>query len=269
MNKTDTSFWDQRRGIFRTKKGGWKVGSVISHGYSMLDDFLGKVSFFQILILHVTGRMPSKELADWLEASFICLSWPDPRILCNHIGSLGGSARTSSAAAVCAGSLAADSRIYGVGTLGVATRFIKNAVHTINKDYTISDFIEKECTKNGRLVMPGFARPLAKGDERVDAMQDVAKKMKFSDGIHLKLAYEISNYLIENYEESLNFAGYVVAFLCDQGFTEREIVWIFSLWVNAGVHACYVEAASRVPNSFLPLQCGDIIYDGVPERALS
>lgn len=261
--------WDKYYGVIRTQKGGWTItNGIISHGYSLLDDLLGEISFFQLLILHVTGKLPERRLADWLEAAYMCLSWPDPRIWCNFIGSLGGSARVSPAGAVCAGTLAADSRIYGVGTLKLCTEFIVGALQKYEEYKSARAYVESCCKKESRLVTPGFARPLAKGDERVEAMQHVVDDLRFEDGPHLKLAYELSNYLIEQYEESLNFAGYVAAFLADQGFSPDEVERVFSLWVNAGVHACYVEAAEKVPDSFLPLRCDDIEYTGEPSRAV-
>ena len=46
-----TEQWDSLRGVIRTKKGGWIVGkAVYSHGYSMLEEFPGKVSYFQVVI---------------------------------------------------------------------------------------------------------------------------------------------------------------------------------------------------------------------------
>lgn len=261
--------WDTYNGVIRTKKGGWTItNGIITHGYSLLDDLLGKISFFQLLILHVTGKLPDRRLADWLEGAYMCLSWPDPRIWCNFIGSLGGSARISPASAVCAGTLAADSRVYGVGTLKACTEFIMAALQKYSEYQSAEQYIENYCKRDGKLVTPGFARPLAKGDERVEAMQDVVVALHFAEGPHLKLAYEISNYLIEQYGESLNFAGYVSAFLVDQGFSANEVERVFSLWVNAGVHACYVEAAEKVPDSFLPLRCDDIEYTGEPIRTV-
>ena len=90
----DTTFWDQRRNRIRTRKGGWRIGGGISvHGYSLLEDLVGRRSFFEVLYLEVAGKLPDPRLARWLEASFLCLAFPDPRIWCNQIGALAGSAR--------------------------------------------------------------------------------------------------------------------------------------------------------------------------------
>jgi citrate synthase len=59
-----------------------------------------------------------------------------------------------------------------------------------------------------------------------------------------------------------------MAFLVDQGFTPQEIYRIFSISVNSGVTACYIEAAESSPESFLPLRCCDMDYQGHPPREL-
>jgi hypothetical protein len=265
-----TNFWDEHRGTIHTNKGGWRIGKgVLSHGYSLLDELVGHTSFFQVMILNVTGRLPQPRLAKWLEAAFICLSWPDPRIWCNQIGSLGGTARTSPSAAICLGTLAGDSQIYGQGTVLSSTEFITSALKRTQQGYTVRQIIEERCGKLGYgIKVPGYARPIAKGDERVVAMERVTDALGYSTGPHLTLAYEIHDYVYRHYGEGMNLAGYMFAFLSDQEFSANEIYRICSLLVNGGIHACYAEAADREPESFLPLRCDDVEYCGVSEREI-
>ena len=268
FNNTKTKYWDERRGIIRTRKGGWVIGKgVNSHGYSLLDELVGVASFFQVMMLNVTGKLPELRLAKWLEATYICLSWPDPRIWCNQIGSLGGTVRTSPVAAICAGTLAADSRIYGQGTALSVTRFIASAFEKKKQGYSIEQIVEAQRKGLGQsLEIPGYARPIAKGDERVEAMERVTDMLGFTIGPHLRIAYELDDYIRRNYGESMNLAAYMFSFLLDQKLTVDEIYRVCSLLVNGGIHACYAEAADRPPESFLPLRCDDIEYSGKPER---
>jgi hypothetical protein len=125
----DTSFWDKRRGMIHSRKGGWIIGEAIyNQGYSMMDDLVGKASWMQVLILNVTGRLPERRLADWIDAVFVCMSWPDSRIWCNQIGSFAGTMQAASVAGVSAGILATDSIMYGVAPLLEGTRFIREAL---------------------------------------------------------------------------------------------------------------------------------------------
>src|SRR3954468_1634650 len=108
-------YLDECRGKVVSNTGGWFPGKgVFSHGYSMLDELVGEKTYTQILVLNATGKLIDKNLADWVEAIYGCLSWPDPRIWCNQIGALAGTARASVVAATAMGALAADSRSYGV-----------------------------------------------------------------------------------------------------------------------------------------------------------
>jgi citrate synthase len=263
-------FWDSRRGTIRTRKGGWVVGQgAYSHGYSILEELLGHASFFQVLILNLTGRLPEPRLAQWCEATFLCLSWPDPRLWCNHIGALGGTLRASPVASVCAGVLGADSQMYGPGTAYATVDFLEEARRQEGAGLSIAEIVAgRHRSGSAHLHLPGYSRPLAKGDERVEAMQGYAETLGFPVGAYLDLAYRIQEYLVDHYGEGLNLAGYLCAFLLDQGFTGKEIYRLYSLCVNSGVHGCYAETADAPAESFLPMRCEDIEYIGAPERQL-
>lgn len=264
MNNCLYQFWDERRGKIQSKKGGWVVGKgIFNHGYSMMDDLVGKVSYMQVLVLNATGRLPSRQLADWLDAGHICMSWPDPRIWCNQIGALGGAMRTSVVASTTAGVLAADAKTYGTKPLIQGVRFIQTALHDHHRGISAEEIISNECAKHrGKPNITGFARPLAKGDERVVAMERVQKQLGLPIGEHLQLALQIESILLRNFNESMNINGYASAFLSDMGYTEEEIYRIFAVVVNSGVTACYVDTREKASDSFSPLRCADIEYTG-------
>ncbi|MFZ2162570.1 MAG: hypothetical protein WAW02_10165 [Sideroxyarcus sp.] len=268
MNSSPYQFWDERRGKILSKKGGWVVGKgIFNHGYSMMDDLVGKVSYMQVLVLNATGRLPERPLADWFEAIHICLSWPDPRIWCNQIGALGGATRTSVVAAITAGVLAADSKSYGSKPLLQGVRFIQTALHDFRRGVRAEEIVSNECAKHrGKPNITGYARPLAKGDERVIAMERVQKQLGLPSGEHLQLALQIESILLKNFNESMNINGYVSAFLSDLGYTEEEIYRIFAVVVNSGVTACYADTRDKAADSFLSLRCADIDYTGTQVR---
>ncbi len=273
-SKNSKQVWQANRGRIVTNRGGWRIGEAIYNcGYSMMDDLVGKKSFFQTLILNVTGKLPTETLGKWFEASFICLSWPDSRIWCNQNGSLLGTNKGSPVAAVAAGILSADSRMYGPGSITGGAEFITRALHWYQQGMTPLEIIKKELastyTKPGnKAVIVGYARPIATGDERVEAMEKVSLDLGFTEGEHLKLAFKIHTALAEHYQENMNYVGYVTAFLTDQGFTVKEIHRIYSTWVHSGVHACFAEANDNTEGAFLPLACEDINYVGVAARKL-
>jgi hypothetical protein len=268
---TDTRFWDDRRGVIRSRAGGARLDQdqVFTHGYSLLDDLAGRVSFFQVMLLHATGRMPELRLAKWVEAAYICMGWPDPRIWCNHIGALAGTARTSAVAATVAGLLAADSTMYGSLPLLEGVRFISEAVAKKNKGVKVEQIVQEECEKHGgKPTIVGYARPVTRGDRRVATLERIATDLEFGRGEHLSLAFEIQQVLQRNFGESMNINGYASAFLSDQGYTAEEIYRLSSMCVLAGVMACFVEERRKTPGSFLPLRCDDIEYQGKAPRPL-
>jgi hypothetical protein len=263
-------YLDNHRRKIVTTKGGWKIGKgVTSHEYSILGELVDTASFFQVMLLNITGQLPEKALSQWLEATFICLSWPDPRIWCNQIGSFGGTSKASPVASVCAGVLASDSSIYGPGTLDATIEFIANALKFVKNGGSVSEYVETKAKTRIGLIAPGFIRPIAKGDERIVAMQRVATKLDFVDGEHLQTAYAIEQYMLDHYDESLNMAGYMAAFLLDQGYSGKQIYRLCCLSVNGGIHACYAEAHDNPAETFLPLRCDDIEYVGTPPRSLN
>lgn len=265
--------WDQYRGQIYSRKGGWEVGKgITTHGYSLLDEIHGKCTMFQVMIMNVTGKLPEKRLADFVEGVYICSSWPDPRIWCNKIGVFSALTGASSTSAIAAGGLAGNSKIYGPGSGISIGPFMDLAYqHIVVEGELVNEFVERHAYKNGQLHAPGFARPLAKGDERVPAMRSLATKLGFGIGPYTKMANDIEDYLNNKAGEGLNLSGYFTAFMKDQGFSIEEIMGISAFAVTGGVYAAYFEYIDQPPHSFLPLRVDDIEYTGpapreVPDR---
>lgn len=235
--------------------------------FNMMDGLVGRHDYYEVLVLNCTGRLPPKELGTWLNGLFICLSWPDPRLWCNAMGAFSGSLRGRVTSGVTAGILSADSPMFG-GTevINTTTRFMESALQQHDSGVTVAQIVTNELTVRGRVmkkaVIPGFARPLATGDERVTAMRKLARELGFRERRCERLSDELDQYLIEEKGESINIGGYVAAFMLDQGFTREESMRIFATVVHSGVHAGYVEEIENPPLSFKPTPCDDIAYTG-------
>ena len=263
--------WDKYRNVIRSYNGGWRVGDgVYCHGYSIMDDLVGNISYMQMVILNATGRLPERRIADWFEARQICVSWPDPRIWCNQIGALAGTMRTSVAAATTAGVLASDSHAYGgprTTITGIA--FIQEALRDFNKGISIDEIIKQSFRRRpGKPRLMGYGRPIAKGDERVGTMEKISRKLGFETGPYLQLAYEIEKKLHQKFGEKMNLNGYSSAFLSDLDFSAEEISRISSIQVASGVTACYIDTMKRPAETFNALQCNDIVYTGPSPRQI-
>ena len=265
-----TEAWDHNRGMIRTGQGGWFAGQgVYNHGHDMMRELVGNVSYMQVIILNATGRLPDRKFADWLEAAHICLSWPDPRIWCNHVAALAGTSNTSVVAATTAGVLASDSKSYGPRTIIDGIKFIQQARKMQLDGHSVAEIVEIECKKHGgKPIIMGYARPLAKGDERIEAMERTASQLGFDIGEHLALAYEIEKYLIKEYQEGMNINGYFSAFCADHGYTPIEAYRIFVCVTFSGITACYNDAKDKPAGTFLPMRCDDVDYQGKQPRAV-
>ena len=162
-----------------------------------------------------------------------------------------------------AGVLAADAKPYGSKPMLQGVRFIQAALLDFKRGLSIDEIISNVCAKHrGKPNITGYARPLAKGDERVVAMVRVQQALGLPVGEHLQLAGQIEQSLLKDFDESMNIVGYASAFLSDLGYTDEEIYRIFAIVVNSGVAACYVDARDKAPDTFLPLRCTDIEYIG-------
>lgn len=266
---TGTAFWDSRRNRIRTRKGGWRIGEGIRvHGHSLLVELVGRHSFTEVLFLEVTGQLPEPRLARWIEGSFLCLAFPDPRIWCNQIGALAGSTRIPPTTGIAAGTMASDSRLYGPGSTRAACRFLLAAHGHLRAGGTLAGFLDRQTSRGGRCKAPGFARPIARGDDRVDALEQLAAGLGFAEGEYLGIARAIHAALETRGQSGMNMLGYVAAFLLDRGMRVEDGERLYALAVNAGVHACYAEAAASPAGAFLPMACADVEYTGAAPRAL-
>ncbi len=268
--KSSTDLWDRNRGQIYSTKGGWVIGrGVINQGFDMMEDFVGKLSYMQVVILNATGKMPTRALADWFDAMHICLSWPDPRIWCNHMGALGGTLHAGVVASTMAGILASDSRAYGIKPILEGLGFIQRAMLDKRNGLNATEIVEKECKRNhGKPFVMGYARPITKGDERVGVMLRYSEELQFEIGEHLQLGLEIERAMLERFDESMNINGYLSAFLSDQGFTPEDAYRSFAFLVTSGVTACYTDTRDKTPETFLPQRCEDVIYQGVDARSV-
>lgn len=271
-NQQDWQYWYERRNKIISKRGGWQIGiGVHNCGYDQMKELVAKKDYFQVLVLNSTGKLPSTEFAKWLGALFICLSWPDPRIWCNTMGALSGSLKGRITSGVASGILSSDSSMFGGSeVLNICSSFIQSALKERKTGKSVETIIVEGLQKRAKMmrkpVIPGFARPLATGDERVPTMVAYARELGFSVGPHEQLAMDIHDYLMSTQNESINIGGYCAGFMSDQGFNPTELKQLLTTLVNSGVHACHVEEEQNPPLSFMPMACKDIDYRGPAKR---
>jgi hypothetical protein len=263
-----TKLWDEQRGVIRTTKGGWQINKGVTiHGHSLLDTLLPECSWFQVWILSITGRLPERRLADWTESVWMCMSYPDPRIWCNQVSSLAGTMKCSPVAAASAASMTSDALRYASwAALHAAQWFEENLPRRLNGESVETILSSRPKNAKGCPQVPGFSRPVAVGDERIPVIEKQRIRYGYERGANLTFAYEIHHYLKEHFNEEINGGGYAPAFMLDQGFSSEEIYRFYSMGIQAGAMACYVDAYDKPAETFLPMQCSDINYEGPAHR---
>ena len=262
--------WQQKRGNIVTSIGKWVGGDDVQvRQYSLLKDLFQQVSYMQLQVLNATGKLISPELGRWLENNFMVMSYPDARIWCNQVGAFAGTLKTSPTAATVAGCLAADSRVYGGSqTSEHAMRFIQQTLLKYKAGQSIEALVAAAPVKQGKPAIIGFARPVARTDERIAPHQQMTEALGFSKGEHMQLADLIAEHMQQHYGMGINIGGYTAAFMSDQGFSPEEVYRIKNLCVASGVTACYQDQLTEPEHSFLPWRCDDIEYQGHGPRPL-
>lgn len=196
-NQQIWQYWDERRNKIISSRGGWQIGiGVHNCGYDQMKELACKKNYFQVLVLNSTGKLPSEEFGKWLGALFICLSWPDPRIWCNTIGALSGTLKGRITSGVASGILSSDSPMFGgMEVMNISSSFIQAAVKERETGKSVETIITEDLERRSKImrkpVIPGFARPLATGDERVPTMTAYARELGFVVGPHEQLAMDI------------------------------------------------------------------------------
>lgn len=263
---------DGHRNRIISSKGVWKSGTHVTlEGRDLLNDLVMNESYFHILYLSVTGRRASTHLSRLLEASFGCMSYPDPRIWCNQIAALMGNDRTDPISALSSALLASNSLMYGPGTAENGVKFIQNARSMSAAERTVPEIIEFFGNKE---FFPGYSRPINlhnKRDERVDSLMQLEKEAGVQPGPHLHLALKIEAHLLLTMDIGMNYLGYVSAAILDHDplFTGREAYALFAPCIKAGAISCYCDALEKGPHEFLPLHCEDVVYTGPASRSVT
>lgn len=262
--------WEIYRRSIRTHIGKWLGGEeVIVRGHRLLEDLLPQLSFMQLQLLNITGRLVNAPLAQWLEKSFFMVSYPDARIWCNQIAALAGANRASPVAAATAACLAADSRAYGSSqTQWLAMVTLRDLRRDYQEGAPLAELVARFPIKHGVPAIMGFARPTAKPDERLEPMRKITTQLGFAYGRHMIFAGQLADFLKAEFGADMNIAGFMAAFLLDQDFTPEEIYQVRALAVANGAMACYGDRLGQAEFTFLPQRCNDVAYTGPEIRTL-
>jgi citrate synthase len=261
--------WERRRGRVVTRAGGWRAGGGVTlHGHSLFDELMdGRHRWAQLVSLSVAGWMPTPEEAALIEVIWMCGAFPDPRIWCNQVSALAGAARCPPVAGSLIGALASESLRYGPLASYHASRFLLTLRDRVAAGASLASIVEgMPRDERGVPRVPGFVRPIARGDDRVPALTRAMQALGVAPGPHLERALAVDQHLAERYGERINAGGLYSAVLLDLGYTPDESQQLQAVMMVVGASACYRDTVARPPDSFLPLRCDDVIDLGPAPR---
>lgn len=252
---------------WETEMGASFLGErVVVRGKDLFQD-LKEFSWLKLLLFMVTGREFEDRQLKLLDKIWgLTVSYPDPRIWCNRVAALAGTARSTGSLGVSAGSAVSEAKIYGGQANVAAIDFILECNKRVKQGESLEEVVKNELKVNRAIY--GYGRPVASGDERIRPIQNVMKETGYEKGEHVSLAYDIEKFLMSGrWRMQMNITGLSAAIGADMGLSVKE----YYLWqlngFSAGILACYTDASSKSEGALFPLRCDRISYSGNKYRA--
>jgi hypothetical protein len=221
--------------------------------------------WMDLYMFGITGRRFSSVELALLKSIWAYTSYPDARIWNNRVAALAGSARSTGALALSAALANSDAAIFGGGTYVPAITFLQQSLRKTLAGSSIAECVSHEFkTRRG---IAGYGRPMTSKDERIPPLLRKARELGLDKGPHLRLAFEIDEYLIEKrLRMRVNYAAIGAALLADLGVTPREFYMYGFPTFLAGMPPCYMEAVGEPEGALFPIPCEDIAYAGREKR---
>ncbi|CAL1241446.1 citryl-CoA lyase [Candidatus Methylocalor cossyra] len=258
----------ERESSWVTDLGAWfpDQGRVIFRGKEVFRD-LKDFSWMAMWLYAITGRQfTAKQLRLFEGCWVLCTSYPDPRLWNNRVAALAGSSRSTAGLALGAATAVSDASIYGGRPCLGTSDFLHRTQQQLDQGADLAELLREEYRKHR--TIPGYGRPLARRDERIEPMMRLAESLGLASGPYVALAFRIQKQLRElRLRFRMNAAALCAALTADQGLSPREFYHFASLSFSAGIIACYVDAAARPEGTLFPLRCARLAYQGPPPRS--
>lgn len=249
-----------------TGMGAWFPGEgVVCRGKDLFSEFGGE-RWMHLLLYGLTARVfTEKQILMFEQIWVLCSSYPDPRLWNNRVAALTGSAKATASLGVAAGIAVTEAKIYGVPPTVTSMRFLKRVGALVDQGGDLKEIVLGELKE--KRVLGGFGRPIVRKDERVVPLMSQAKQLGFSEGKHVKLAFEIEEQLQKSrLRIKMNIAALVAALATDFGLSEQEFEAWLTLAFSAGIAFCYTDASKKQEGAFFPFRCERISYQGKKTR---
>jgi citrate synthase len=236
---------------------------VFVRGKSLTKELIGRLTFTEMIVFQILGRMPSPGETRVIDACLVALMEHGltPSALATRL--VYSSATEAMQAAVAAGLLAVGSRF--VGTTDDCGQLLERMLAAGGDLDDQARVIARE-HQGGQRAVPGFGHPLHKPDDpRARRLLEIARDEGVA-GAHVAAVLALSRAIDEVYGKhiTLNVTGAIAALLGDCG-VPREILRGFSIIARAAGLVGHVHEEQRKPAMRAIWETADqaIPYDGV------
>lgn len=266
MTEQRVSVQEEHESKWVTSMGALFPGErVVLRGKDLFKAFAGKRSM-ELLLYGITGRaFNESEVLMFEQIWVLCSNYPEPRIWSNRVAALTATGKSTASLGVAAGMAVSEATIYGIPPTVNALRLLKKSRVLIDQGQELKDIILSELKE--KRVLGGYGRPIVRGDERIKPLMAQIKELGFSEGRHIKLAFEIEEILVKSrFRMSMNIAAPAAALAADFGLSDREFEAWLTLAYSEGFVFCYIDAAEKREGAFFPFRCQRLAYEGVKTR---
>lgn len=248
-----------------SRMGGWFPGErVVFRGCDLHRD-LKDLSWMELYVFGITGRRFTPVEIRILNAIWVYTSFPDPRLWNNRVAALAGTARSTGALGIGAAVAVSEASIYGRRPDIRAIDFLLRAKRQRDGGEAVRAIVEDELQRYRGI--PGYGRPITRGDERIPHMLALLRETGGEQGAYVQLALAVERELAAGrWRMQMNIAALYAALALEIGLTPREYYLFMIPCFVAGMLPCTVEAEKKTEGAFFPLRCARIAYEGAPRR---
>ena len=200
-----------------TKLCGYDEDNIMVRDKNLVNDLMGKVSFTEMLLLHLLGKTPTATQTKIIDAVLVTIMEHGliPSAIASRMTIFG--APESIQGAVAAGLLGVGDRF--AGTASECAALLDKIVATEEKDKKDVASTLVQTLRQNKQPVPGFGHPIhKKQDPRVKRLIDITEQAG-AKGEHIKAMYLLETCLEENLGRKLptNISAAIAAALGEAG----------------------------------------------------
>ncbi|PKL38665.1 MAG: hypothetical protein CVV41_22290 [Candidatus Riflebacteria bacterium HGW-Riflebacteria-1] len=232
--------------------------SVTLAGYNLFSELVGNLSLAACFHLYIKKTLPSPQVERLLSAIVTATVYPDIRIWPNRAVAFCASAGTGNAAGVASGMLGMEGLMFGGDCVAECFRFLRDLKVAELNGMSLESQIAK--AKAEKLKIPGFGRPIVKGDERLKPILKVAEEVGLAEGSFLSFGRKVEMVLDKEFGIRFNVAAMIACLLGDMGYSYTEVRAFGTLFPMISFLGIFHEHSRPDAKPVFPLAISDIEY---------